>query len=357
MQYRNAVFVVTEERACPVYNVGDEFRARELMLHISRGKPACLSMLTELLQVLSTDPQVNKGVREKISRGKFECGGCMGIIRFEPKKTGEFATLQMKLLAATERRSGYSRANQAFATMRDLGTFSELDDEQLHAFCSMGQIRQYEGGEKIVSRGEPADRLFILLSGRVGITGEQAPSGAELVPGELFGELSLVANTVYSTGYHCLGPVSLLVLTANQFKSFLGKHPALHVFFYRQLIRRAENRVSHLDGLSASLSGKLSDVVVVDLCQLINSSQKTGKVQLLLANGDQGEILFNEGELVAARHGELTGRDAFFSLIGRDHGTFNFLAGLTPEEKNLPVIGGFMSLVMEGMQKLDEQGS
>lgn len=35
-------------------------------------------------------------------------------------------------------------------------------------------------------------------------------------------------------------------------------------------------------------------------------------------------------------------------LIGRDHGTFNFLAGLTPEEKNLPVIGGFMSLVIEG---------
>ena len=95
MQYRNAVFVVTEEQSCPVYSVGDKFRAREMILSISRGKPACLSMLAELLPLLSTDLQTNKAVRSKLNRGKFECGGCQGIIRFEPQKTGEFATVQM----------------------------------------------------------------------------------------------------------------------------------------------------------------------------------------------------------------------------------------------------------------------
>ena len=355
MQYRNAVFVVTEERSCPVYSVGDEFRVRELMLSISRGKPACLSMLAELMSVVSPDPQVNKAVRAKISQGKFECGGCMGIIRFEPKKTGEFATVQMKLLAASERRSTYNRTDQAFAVMRALDAFAELDDDQLHAFCTTGQVQQYAADATIASPGAEADRLFVLLSGQV-VKGKKDGTGSELAPGDVFGELSLVAGTSYSASYHCPVPATLLVLTAKRFKELLGKEPALHVFFYRHLIRRIESRVAPFGGLGTGLIGTLKDVVAVDLCQLINTSQKTGRVELELDDGSQGELLFNEGELVAARHNELTGKDAFFSLLGQDNGVFTFISGLTAEEKNLPVIGGFMGLVMEGMQKLDEQG-
>ncbi len=356
MQYRNAVFVVTEEQACPVYSAGDEFRVREMMLSISRGKPACLSLLAELMPLVSADPQASKAVRAKLSRGKFECGGCQGIIRFEPKKTGEFATVQMKLLAAAERRANFFRTNQGFAVMRGLDSFAELDDEQLHAFCTAGRLQQCVPEELIVSQEEAADRLFVLLSGRVLVEGEGEP-GLELGPGELFGELSLVADTVYAANYRCLEAAALLVLTAKELRAFLGKHPALHVFFYRQLAKRVENRVSYLAGLSASLSGSLEDVVAVDLFQLINTTQKTGRVELLFQDGGTGVVLFNEGELVAARLGEHNGKEAFFSLIGRDEGSFSFIAGLTEDEKKLPVIGGFMSLVMEGMQRLDEQDS
>ncbi len=355
MQYRNAVFVVTEEQSCPVYSVGDKFRAREMILSISRGKPACLSMLAELLPLLSTDLQTNKAVRSKLNRGKFECGGCQGIIRFEPQKTGEFATVQMKLLAAAERREKFFHTDQGFAVIRALDSFAELDDEQLHTFCDAGRVQQYETDELIVSQGEAADRLFIVLSGQVRLEVQGQPN-SELGPGALFGELSFVADTAYTANYRCLETTALLVLTVKELKNFLGKDPVLHVFFYRQLAKRVENRIRHLAGLSASLSGSLKDVMAVDLFQLINTSQKTGRVELLLQNGSTGEVLFNEGELVAARYGERTGKEAFFSLIGRDDGTFNFITGLTAEEKKLPVVGGFMSLVMEGMQKLDEQG-
>lgn len=355
MAYRNAVFVVTEEHTCPVYSVGDEFRVRELMVHISHGKVPCLSLLAELAQILSADPQTGKAARQKPGSGKFECGGCQGIIRFETKKTGEFATLQMQLLAAAERRELLRRTDQAFALMRDLPIFIELDDEELHAFCSTGEIRHYEKEQAVVGRGDAADRLYILLSGRVRMEDAQDRAGTELLPGDIFGEPSLVAGTVHAASYRSLETSVLLVLTVRQFKTFLGKHPALHVFFYRQLIRRAETRLSHLDGMGASLNGNLSDLLVVDLCQLINVGQKTGTIELSFEDGSRGEVVFNQGELVTARTGDLKGKEAFFSLIGRDKGSFNFINGLTPEEEKLPILGGFMGLVMEGMQRLDEQ--
>lgn len=356
MQYRSTVFVVTEEQACPVYSLGDEFRVREMMLSISRGKPACLSLLTAMMPLVSLDPQVGKAARAKLSRGKHECGGCQGIIRFEPKKSGDFATLQMKLLIAAERREKFFTEDSGFAELRGLDAFSDLDDEQLHAICNLGRVRQYSPDASIVIRGEDTDRLFILLSGRVQLSVPGQPS-TEIGPGALFGELSLVTDTIYTADYRALEAAALLVLTVKELKTFLGKYPALHVFFYRRLAKRLENRVSHLAGHSASLSGSLKDVMMVDLFQLINSSQKSGRVELYLQDGSPGEVLFSDGELVRARHSERRGKEAFFSLLACDEGSFSFITGLTAEEKNLPVIGGFMSLVMEGMQKLDEQDS
>ena len=111
-----------------------------------------------------------------------------------------------------------------------------------------------------------------------------------------------------------------------------------------------EHRLDDGGGLNASLK----EVVVVDLCQLIHTSRMTGRVQLALGDGVTGRLLFKEGELVAAQHGPLSGKEAFFSLIARHDGSFKFTTGLTPEEATLPVLGSFMGLLMEGIQRMDE---
>ena len=65
-------------------------------------------------------------------------------------------------------------------------------------------------------------------------------------------------------------------------------------------------------------------------------------------------MAFNEGELVRADCGSLTGKEAFFAVLARGEGSFTYTSGLTAEELGLPVIGGFMGLIMEGMRRLDE---
>jgi CRP/FNR family cyclic AMP-dependent transcriptional regulator len=42
-------------------------------------------------------------------------------------------------------------------------------------------------------------------------------------------------------------------------------------------------------------------------------------------------------------------------LLAKGEGNFTYTSGLSSEEKELPVIGGFMGLIMEGMRRVDEQ--
>lgn len=53
MEYRNAVFVVTEEHACPIYNVSDEFIIHDSTLTIERNKEICLMLVQEVLKTLT----------------------------------------------------------------------------------------------------------------------------------------------------------------------------------------------------------------------------------------------------------------------------------------------------------------
>jgi hypothetical protein len=99
--------------------------------------------------------------------------------------------------------------------------------------------------------------------------------------------------------------------------------------------------------------GDLEEINVVELFQMMNSSQKTGSVDLELID-NRATVLFNQGELVWARYGELSGKEAIFALLAKNSGQFAYSSGIPPEAEKFDVIGGFMGLIMEGLQRIDE---
>ena len=138
----------------------------------------------------------------------------------------------------------------------------------------------------------------------------------------------------------------------------LNKHPVLHAFFYTLLVERAgkTNKKVTVENISTGMSGDVSDIHVVELLQMINISQKTGTVELKLKSVN-AEVYFNEGEIVYAKYGELNGRRAIFGLLGVTNGQFVYTPGIPPQAEEYEVLGGFMGLVMEGMQRLDEEAA
>ncbi len=354
MEYRDAIFIVTEERSCPIYNVGEEFKVENMGLEVPEAKPACLKMVQELMKAIADKKSLERFTQQGIKKHKFECGGCVGLIRFEFKKEKEFSTLQMKLLAVAEQREKMKHIDKFYDLLRKLDIFEPLDEDSLRDLSALLELKDYSANKVVLREGEPGTSLYIVLEGRVAVVGKDGQTLSEMEEGSIFGEMSLLSGEPTTTSVHSRESTRLASLSSKDFKHVLNKYPVLQVFFYRLLVERAQVNTMRSGTISSGMTGNLSEINPVELFQLINSSQKSGKVELVLNEGT-AEVLFHEGELIYVSYNELTGKEALFDLLAKGEGSFTYTSGLNDDAKALPVLGGFMGLVMEGMRRVDEQ--
>ena len=80
-------------------------------------------------------------------------------------------------------------------------------------------------GGIISARGERAAAMYFVVSGEVDV--ELADRNVEFGPGDFFGELALLHDTMRSANVIARAPTRLLSLSAEDFASLMHKHPAL----------------------------------------------------------------------------------------------------------------------------------
>ena len=354
MQYRNGVFIITEEDHCPLYNVSEELKVDEGILTLPIAKPTCLTLARELIIIASEDASYERYHQGESQKTKFECGGCTGLIRFEFKKEKDFATLQMKLLAASERKDKLRDVGHFESLLRSIEIFEPLGDDDLLDLATLLTLEDYPWGFPIVQKGDPGTQLYIVVSGRIEVVDDEGVTLAEMTRGEVFGEMSLLSGEKVSTTIMAAEPCQLAVLNHKNFRHILTKFPALQVFFYKLLVSRiTKMNMQRAEELASGMVGQLADISLVELCQMINSNQKTGYLKLEY-DTTRALILFDEGEVIHAEINELKGKQAFYEILGMHNGRFKFVHGLTASQKNMNVIGGFMGMLMEGMRRLDD---
>ncbi|CAK8714634.1 MAG: protein of unknown function (DUF4388) [Candidatus Electronema aureum] len=356
MEFRNAVFVVTEECSCPLYNVGEEFSVQNSALSVDRDKQVCLLLVREILKALTdTKPMEQRISLQPQQKAKFECGGCTGLIRFEYKKEKAYSTLQMNLLKAAEQRAKQQIIAQFFGILREMDLFEPLSDFDLQDLALLMKMKTYPPNKIIIEEGERGTNFYVVLSGKVAVVRKDSSQLiAEIVPGGIFGEMSLLSGELTYPSVYSRTACQLATLNAKDFKHVLSKYPILQIFFYRVLVSRAQENTLRAGKITSGMSGDLTDINPVDLFQMINSGGKSGRVSFNLEEGE-AEALFNEGEIVGCSCNGQTGKEAFFALLVQQKGRFTYIKGLTDEEKKLSVLGGFMGLVMEGLQRIDEE--
>ncbi len=356
MEYRNAVFVITEEHACPIYNVGDEFIVHGSTLTIERNKEVCLMLVQEMLKVLTgARPLHPIFTQTGMQRTKFECGGCTGLIRFEYKKENAYSTLQMNLLEVAKKRAKKQLIEEFFGLLREMELFEPLDDFDLQDLALLMKLQKYSANKVIIEAGELGTYFYVVLAGTVAVVREEDNEViAEIGPGNIFGEMSLLSGELTYPSVYSKTAVQLAALKAKDFKHVLSRYPILQIFFYRVLVDRAQENTIRAGNISSGMNGELADINSVELFQLINSGGKTGRVQFTF-DACKAVTLFNEGEIVCCQYNELEGKEAIFSLLAKQKGSFTYTKGLSAEEKGLPVLGGFMGLVMEGLRRIDEE--
>lgn len=354
MQFRNGIFIITEENHCPLYNTGDEFSVDGLSLVFPASKPTCLVLANDVIRITTEDVAFEKFEQGGSKKNRFECGGCTGIIRFEYKKEKEYATVQMKLLAAAERKGKLSAVSEFAGLLRSIDTFSALGEDDLLDLAALLELREYDYGFPIVQKGEAGQNLFVILTGVVEVVDEEGVGLNEMKAGDVFGEMSLLTGENVSATVMATEPCKIATLNTKNFRHILQRFPALQVFFYKLMARRlTEINVKRAEELGSGMSGHIADMPTIDLCQMINYVQKSGTLSFE-GQEHSGTVKFYEGELIEVAYGDLQGKEAFFEILNMSSGRFTFVKGLSVKDSRKEIIGGFMAIMMEGMKRLDE---
>lgn len=353
-KFRDAIFTVIEERSCPIYNAGDELKVEDLCALVPEAKPVCMVLVEKLIDITVQKSSFERFSQLGEKKLKFDCNGCQGKITFQYKQEKSFSTLQMKLLSEVEKRRRKQHLDKFFGLLREFPLCESLDDDALLDLADLLEHKKYSKDKLVLKQGDPGKNLFILLSGRVGVIADDGKRLATMSQGEIFGEMSLLSGEPVSCSIHSLAETEAAVLSVKNFKFVLKKHPVLQLFLLKMLVDRAQAMALRSGNITSGMSGKLEEIGMVELFQLINSSQKTGIVKLFFS-AVKGGVLFHEGEIVYARYKKLRNKDALFALLAKKSGHFTYTKGIPAAAQKTPPLGGFMGLIMEAVQFIDEQ--
>ena len=107
--------------------------------------------------------------------------------------------------------------------------FSSLSPEDLEPLAGKLRRRGYQKGEVIFHQEDPADRMYIIVEGRIriSITSEDGREKdlAVLQPGDCFGEMALLDGSNRSATATAVAAAQTLALYREDFMEFLKDHP------------------------------------------------------------------------------------------------------------------------------------
>jgi len=107
-----------------------------------------------------------------------------------------------------------------------------------------------------------------------------------------------------------------------------------------------------LESVSPGVTGTMQEMGITDILQILNMGMKTARV-ILQRKKDSGEIFLENGNIVHAILGNLTGKEALFELIGWDWGDFRILHGQTTDTVSVNMETG--PLLLEAAITFDER--
>jgi len=101
-------------------------------------------------------------------------------------------------------------------------------------------------------------------------------------------------------------------------------------------------------------SGLINIIAVPDIIQLIDSSKKSGTLDLMNRLGDTvSSVSFSFGQIIHAKHGDKTGKEAVIAALTGKAESFQFKQGnLPPVDKS--ITDSTMRILFEGIKALDE---
>lgn len=123
--------------------------------------------------------------------------------------------------------------------LKSSSLFSGFSDTQLHSLAELFEGEHLQAGETIFAQDDPADRLYVLLSGRVAIRFKphdgEVLTVTEIAPGGVFGWSAALGRRSYTSSAVCLEAGEALGLRGADLRRLCETQPDTGVVILERL--------------------------------------------------------------------------------------------------------------------------
>lgn len=350
MKIFSAVFSIVEEKNCPLYKVGEGLQLSEKTLACPANKEVCLILVRDMTELLFTFLR-KQPVELNDYRGKvFNCSGCKGLIKFSLVQSDA----QQHVLAEDGAGAKIaSEASKMSGSAIDSPFLSMLPTEQIEPILAHFREIIVDEGAVLITKGEANLNLYIVFSGELLV--DDAGQQTTIKAGELCGEMSYLGADVAVSTVRAITKTKVLAIAGDVFGRLFDNNPTVQSYIAQLLAARLrKTSAARARDFESCMIGRIDEIVPAELFQIFHMHQKTGVLSMDLPQG-AGKVSFREGCLINARYGEWRNEEAIFKILAEKKGHYRFTTGLLPQDMRAAEIGDFMSLLMEGVKRVDEE--
>ncbi|QWP78934.1 Crp/Fnr family transcriptional regulator [Lysobacter sp. K5869] len=172
----------------------------------------------------------------------------------------------------------------------------DLSPEVVAHLQAMSVRRRLRDGELLYARGDAAEGLYGVVSGRIRLSVPTA-SGREMLivqfePGSWFGEVSMFDGQPRPQDARAAGDSDILLLPRARFLALLEQHPELYRGFTRLLCRKLRTALEYVeDALTLPLAARLGKRLL-ELARVYGVEREHGRlIDLPLPQDDLANML------------------------------------------------------------------
>ncbi|MCF8055591.1 MAG: DUF4388 domain-containing protein [Desulfocapsa sp.] len=341
-------FKIIAANNCPLYEQGELLSLSDRALYCPKNKATCLILVREmtslLFELLDDEPETGKKSEEI-----YSCSGCLGLIKFnlisEEKASRGEPISSIPYLAFTDK--------EELAAIRAHPLIQAIPEPELFRVVSCFRKERLPANSALITKGEPSAQFYLLLSGEV-VVSDGFLIIASLCPGDICGEMSYFGGGVAGADVKTTKETVVLSIPTDVFSKLLHDIPELQFFMSQTLAKRlSQANAGHLDTFGAGMCGWLNEMPPAELMQILHMQRKTGALDFEFPQSS-GTVFFREGNVVGASCRGKKDKEAIIAVLLETEGRYTYTAGLSPEKMQAAEIGGFMVLLLEGMNHIDE---
>ena len=115
--------------------------------------------------------------------------------------------------------------------------FSGLSKRHLRGLAGIASQERFVEGATLAEEGEPGDSFYVLLAGQAKVV-RRGRRVADLMPGDFFGEISLLDGGPRTASVVAVTPIEVLSLSHKPFQDLLEREPSIVLKMLEELARR-----------------------------------------------------------------------------------------------------------------------